>query len=165
MIVVALGGNLPSRYGGPRETIEAALAELARRAIRPVRSSPFYRSAPVPASSQPDYVNAVAEIATTLAPASLLDVLHQIEYDFGRRRALLNEARILDLDLIDYHGIVSVPGAVPELPHPRMHERTFVLIPLVALAPDWRHPVSGLTAAELLAALPATAREACHLDR
>lgn len=157
-VFVALGANLPSETGAPAETIRAALAELGRRGIVPEAVSRLYRSAAEPPSAQPDFVNAVARVATTLSPAALLDALHAVEAAFGRRRGAPNAARTLDLDLLDHSGIVS--GAGPVLPHPRLHARGFVLVPLAEIAPDWRHPVSRRSVAELIAALAAGARPA-----
>lgn len=120
--------------------------------IRSAATSLFYETAPVPVSDQPWFVNAVAAVETDLDAASLLAVLHQVEQEFGRVRRERNEARVLDLDLIDYKGMVSAGS--PLLPHPRMAERAFVLLPLRDVAPGWRHPVSGRTVDDLIAALP-----------
>jgi 2-amino-4-hydroxy-6-hydroxymethyldihydropteridine diphosphokinase len=155
MILVALGSNLPTeRFGGPRQNCEAALGAMALRGIRVLGRSRWYRSAPVPRSDQPWFVNGVAEVATALDPDGLLQALHTIEADFGRRRSAPNAARVIDLDLLAYHDIVSKPGEHLVLPHPRLHQRTFVVVPLAELAPDWRHPISGLSARDLLARLP-----------
>jgi 2-amino-4-hydroxy-6-hydroxymethyldihydropteridine diphosphokinase len=109
----------------------------------------------VPASDQPWYVNAVAEAASDLSADALLAELHAVEVEFGRRRTVPNAARPIDLDLLDYHGEIATGGLGRAiLPHPRMIGRAFVLRPLADLAPDWRHPVSGQSIAELLAALP-----------
>ena len=156
-IYIAVGGNLPHPvHGAPRPTLEQALAALSRHGAAVVRMSPWYRTAPVPPSGQPWFLNAVAEVATALEPAALLAALHAVEQAFGRVRGAANAARIVDLDLLDYAGRHSPGGAgEPILPHPRLHERAFVLRPLADLDPGWRHPASGLTVAELLAALPA----------
>ncbi|HYB54933.1 MAG TPA: 2-amino-4-hydroxy-6-hydroxymethyldihydropteridine diphosphokinase [Alphaproteobacteria bacterium] len=155
MILIALGANLPTeRFGEPRAACEAALAELEARGIRVVRRSRWYRSRPVPPSGQPDYVNGVVAVETTLDPRALLAELHSIEAAFGRERREKGAARTLDLDLIAYHERVSDGGAgEPVLPHPRLASRAFVLRPLSDVAPDWRHPASGRTLAELLADL------------
>jgi 2-amino-4-hydroxy-6-hydroxymethyldihydropteridine diphosphokinase len=154
VILIGLGGNLESvHYGAPRQTLAAALAALAGEGVRVVGRSGWYRSAPVPVSGQPWFVNAVAAIATRLGPFALLDRLQALEARFGRVRGARNAARILDLDLLDYCGRrIATPRLT--LPHPRMTERRFVLLPLVELAPGWRHPVSGMTAAQLLSRLP-----------
>jgi 2-amino-4-hydroxy-6-hydroxymethyldihydropteridine diphosphokinase len=159
MILVGIGANLPDpRWGPPRTICAAALAALETADVHVVRRARWYESAPVPLSEQPWYVNGIAELSTDLEPAALLARLHQIEAAFGRLRGAPNAARTLDLDLIDYHGRVSAAGAVPELPHPRMHERLFVLLPLAELAPGWRHPRLGCGLDELIAALPAGAQ-------
>ncbi len=112
--------------------------------------APWYRSAPVPASDQPWFVNGVARLETELEPQALLAALHAVESALGRERRVRNEARAIDLDLLDYAGRID-PGPAPVLPHPRLEGRAFVLAPLADLAPDWRHPVSGARAADLLA--------------
>ena len=156
-IFIGLGANLPhERYGSPRQTLEAALTELGRRGVRSLRVSPWYRTAPVPASDQPWYENAVAEVASGLSADALLAELHEVEAAFGRARTVPNAARPIDLDLLDFQGEISPGGnGRATLPHPRMAGRAFVLRPLADLAPDWRHPVTGQPIAELLAALPA----------
>ena len=156
LILIGLGANLEHpHYGGPRATLEAALTRLEGPGLRIPARSRWYRSAPVPASDQPWFVNGVAALDTTLQPAALLARLHALEADFGRRRGRRNAARTLDLDLLDYRGQVSPPGAQPELPHPRLAGRAFVLLPLAEVAPGWRHPVSGLGLGALIPALPA----------
>lgn len=155
MILIGLGANLPSApHGAPQATLEAALAALAAAGVAIERRSPWYRTAPVPAGDQPWYVNGVAAVATRLGPAELLALLHRIEDRFGRKRRMRNEPRVLDLDLLDYDGQVQSTGPGPVLPHPRMHERAFVLLPLRELAPRWRHPVSGEPVAALIDRLP-----------
>lgn len=154
MILVGLGANLEHpRYGPPRQTLEAALEALRRSGVVVLAQSRWYRSAPVPPSDQPWFVNAVASVETSLSPAALLATLHDIEARFGRSRRRRNEARVLDLDLLAYHDRVSAPSECPVLPHPRLAERAFVLLPLAEVAPDWRHPVSGRSAAELASRL------------
>jgi 2-amino-4-hydroxy-6-hydroxymethyldihydropteridine diphosphokinase len=154
MILLGLGANLPSAtHGQPEATLAAALAALAAEGVTVDRLSPWYRSAPVPAGDQPWYVNGVAVVATLLAPAELLELLHRVERRFGRVRRDRNEPRVLDLDLLDYDGLVQDSGQAV-LPHPRLHERAFVLLPLRDVAPHWRHPLLGRTVDELAAALP-----------
>jgi 2-amino-4-hydroxy-6-hydroxymethyldihydropteridine diphosphokinase len=139
MIFVGLGANMPSRAGEPTATLHAALAKFSEHGITVVRVSPFYRSAPVPISDQPWFVNAVAEVKTALSPEVLMQTLLQVEKDFGRERSVKNAPRLLDLDLLDYAG-QELRMADLELPHPRLHERAFVLYPLRDLAPEWKHP-------------------------
>ena len=162
MILIGLGANLDHPdYGPPRRTLEAALEALRQAGVGVLARSRWYRSAPVPASDQPWFVNAVASLETHLPPAELLALLHEIEARFGRARRRRNEARVLDLDLLAYHDRVSAPGETPVLPHPRLGERAFVVLPLRDLAPDWRHPQSGESAGELARRLdPDAAAEA-----
>jgi 2-amino-4-hydroxy-6-hydroxymethyldihydropteridine diphosphokinase len=152
MILIGMGANLPSPAGPPQQTLEAALAALAEAGIALERRSPWYRSAPLPAGDQPWYVNGVVSVATRLAPVELLGQLHRVEARFGRLRRQRNEPRVLDLDLLDHDG--ALRQEPPVLPHPRLHERAFVLLPLADIAPDWRHPANGASLATLIAALP-----------
>ena len=156
MILLALGSNLPHpQIGPPAAVLDAALDELVEAGIRVLRVSRYYASAPVPASDQPWFVNAVAEIDSDLEPEDLLQLLHRVEAEFGREREQINAARTLDLDLLAHGGEITAPSEHLQLPHPRMAERAFVLLPLQDLAPEWRHPVSGKTVREMVAALPA----------
>ncbi len=158
MILIGLGANLDSpRYGAPRRTLTAALTRLEAEGISVVARSRFWRSAPVPASDQPWFVNAVAAVATGLGPGPLLAALLDLERAFGRERSVPNAARVLDIDLLAYGDRVSAPNAVPALPHPRLATRAFVLYPLAEIAPEWRHPVTGRPVGALIKALPAGA--------
>ena len=127
---------------------------MAGRGLKLVARSSWWESAPVPVSDQPWYVNGVAEIATDLDPVALLGALHAIEAEFGRVRSVPNAPRVLDLDLLAYGSTVRTGPEAPLLPHPRLAERAFVLKPLAQVGPDWRHPVSGRSLSEMLAALP-----------
>ena len=148
---VALGANL----GNPTATVLAAFAALANLPeSRVARCSSLYRTAPVGILSQPDFVNAVAVLETTLAPEALLDALLDIEARFGRIRRERNGPRTLDLDLLLYDDIeLDLPRLT--LPHPRLHLRAFVLLPLAEVAPDLAIPRRG----SLAAWLPAVANQ------
>src|SRR5262249_30258519 len=116
----------------------------------------WYRTAPVPASDQPWYVNGVAEVATDLTADALLMCLHEVEDAFGRVRTVPDAARLLDLDLLDFHREITAGGpGRATLPHPRMEGRAFVRRPRADLARDWWHPRTGAPIQALLAALPA----------
>lgn len=143
-VVIALGANL----GEPADVLRRAAVRLHRvRGLRGVRLSPLHRTAPVGGPEQPAYVNAVAVGRTRLTPASLLAALHRIEDDFGRTREVRWGPRTLDLDLVQYGtpGTTEVVSDDPQLtlPHPRAHERGFVLVPWLAADPDAALTVDG----------------------
>jgi 2-amino-4-hydroxy-6-hydroxymethyldihydropteridine diphosphokinase len=150
-IFIALGANISSLSGPPEATLKAALTALEERGLRVLAVSRFHQTQAWPNPADPVFTNAVARIETELQPFALLGLLHEVETAFGRKRSLANGPRSLDLDLIDYRGVV-MRGAL-ELPHPRMADRRFVLEPLAEIAPGWRHPVSGRTVEALLGAL------------
>lgn len=146
---VGLGSNLGDR----RATLEGAVTALERTpGVRVLRVSPFYETDPVGGPVQPRYMNAVAEVQTTLGPRELLDVLLAIEDRYGRVRGERWGPRTLDLDLLLY-GQAVIDEVDLVVPHPRMADREFVLAPLCELVPRGRHPVLGRTFAELLAAI------------
>ncbi len=161
MILVGIGANLPSpRFGPPEATCEAALDCMAAAGVRVVAISRWYRTLPVPASDQPSYVNGVARVATDLDPRALLSALLGIERQLGRERGEKNAPRVIDLDILAYDDVVSKGSALgpgeqeaPFLPHPRLHERAFVLLPIRDIAPGWRHPATGQGLDELIDAL------------
>ena len=154
-LFIGLGANLtPDGYASPREGCVAAVSALADEGVHLSALSHWYESAPVPISDQPWYLNAVAEATTKLDAASTLAALHHIEQRFGRVRIERNAARVLDLDLLDFAGMVSNASNLA-LPHPRLHERAFVLLPLGELCPHWVHPVSGIAIQDLIAMIPA----------
>ena len=150
LTVLALGGNLPGVYDSVQAAMEAALGGLGRIGLDLVARSSWWRSAAWPDPSDPPFLNGVALVDTDLEPLEILRRLRALESDFGARTGPRNSPRVLDLDLIS-HGRTVL--AVPELtlPHPRAAERLFVMGPLAEIAPDWRHPVLGETAAALAA--------------
>ncbi len=149
MITAYIG--LGSNQGEPRAQLDRAFAELdAMPATRLAARSPLYRSAPLDAAGQPDYVNAVAAVDTELSAAQLLEALQAIESRHGRERPHRNAPRTLDLDLLLY-GETAFASATLTLPHPRMHERAFVLQPLLDLDPRAEVPGRGSARALLLA--------------
>ncbi len=162
-VVLAIGGNLAGDYPSLEALLEAALFAFPRAGLRLVRRSGWWRSAAWPDPSEPAYLNAVAIVETSRSPRELLAALQGLEVAFGRARDAPNAPRTLDLDLIAYgRQVIDTPGLT--LPHPRAHERRFVMGPLAEIAPDWLHPVLGKTAAELAATaqIGADARPAGH---
>ncbi len=146
-VFIALGSNL----GDPVFQVRKAFDELARLpASRLLACSSLYRSAPVGRNDQPDFINAVVQIETGLSPHGLLKVLLEIEQSHGRVRRLPNDPRTLDLDMLMYDEL-ECNGHSLTLPHPRMHQRAFVLEPLMEIAQDCFIPGRG-TVVELLAA-------------
>lgn len=155
MIFVAVGSNLPHpEFGDPLDVCVAAIAAIEAGECQVLARSRWYRSAPVPASAQPNFINGVISIKTALTPAALLAYLHEIEARFDRERSVPNAARTLDLDLIAFDDRVNDAPVAPILPHPRMADRAFVLLPLKELAPAWTHPVLNQSIDALIAALP-----------
>lgn len=145
-------------------TLKAALRALEATQIEVVAVSRFFASAAWPDPSDPLFVNAVARVRTDLGPGELMAALHSIEAQFGRERRARNAPRTIDIDIVDYEGRVESGAEGPSLPHPRAHERAFVLAPLLDVAPDWRHPVSGTPARDLLAAAEAAGGRATPQD-
>lgn len=163
MILIAIGANLPGEDGAlPLATCEAAVEEVCSIRGMTLRArSPWYRSKAVPASDQPDYCNGVIRLSGQIEPRALLRALQAIETKFGRLRSVPNAARTLDLDIIDIEGcLCSEPDLV--LPHPRAHERAFVLHPLQDVAPGWQHPLLRRNVAVLVADLPPQTIEPWH---
>lgn len=166
-ILVGLGANCPGPWGTSAEAIAQALSEIERAPVTVAAVSPVYETEAVGNARQPAYVNAVAALDTSLSPEALLRVLKGIERRSGRRGGRPWGPRTLDIDIIDYHGLIrhwrcqapdfSRAGPRPlVLPHPLAHERPFVLRPLLDVAPNWRHPVLQKGASELLRAMPKT---------
>lgn len=158
LILIGIGANLPGpQQTSPRATCEASLVAIKQAGINILRQSSWYKSAPVPASSQPWYINGVIAVDTPLEPEPLMSLMATIEHRFGRIRDQINAARTLDLDLIAYGqrviGWNTQQPAGLMVPHRRMNERGFVLLPLYEIAPDWRHPVLDMSLEAMIAAL------------
>jgi len=147
---IALGANLPSPAGTPRQTLDTALARLGELGALVAHSS-YYATEPVGYADQPAFLNAAVALQTDLAPEALLERLLAIERSFGRDRShgILNGPRTLDLDLLLYGDRILTTPAL-QLPHPRMAERAFVLIPLAEIAPDLIHPLLQKSMKQLL---------------
>ena len=177
-LLIALGANQPSTVGPPVVTLGKAVDALALEGVVIRAVSPFYETPCFPAGAGPDYVNAAVALETSWSASEALAHLHEIENRFGRVRDQRWGQRTLDLDLIavdeqvapDRDTFVAWRDLAPEvqtlrapdtliLPHPRLQDRAFVLIPLADVAPNWRHPVSGLSVQEMLQALPEAVRQ------
>ncbi len=149
-VIIALGSNLSGPYRSSRELLEKAVALFPDSGLNVTVRSRWWRSAAWPDRSAPDYLNGVVFVETDRAPGEVMAILLAIEAAFGRCRTAANAPRTLDLDLIAY-GRQVLRGGDLTLPHPRAAERHFVMGPLAEIAPDWTHPVLGLTAADLAA--------------
>lgn len=175
--LIALGANAASPSGAPEATLRAAMTRIEALGTG-ARHSRLWRSPAFPAGSGPDFVNAATAIETELGAEALLAALHKIEAEFGRERQNRWGPRSLDLDLLALHGLLCPDLAgwtrwrdlpldrqareAPDrliLPHPRLQDRGFVLLPLAEIAPDWHHPVTGFDVIAMRDALPP---EACE---
>jgi 2-amino-4-hydroxy-6-hydroxymethyldihydropteridine diphosphokinase len=143
-VYLSLGSNLGDREGSLRAAVE-------RLDVR--HASPIYETSPVDFTEQPFFLNMVVETATELTPLQYLARTQAIEREFGRVRGIPKGPRVIDIDILMF-GTRLVQTSRLEVPHPRMHERRFVLTPFADLAPDLRHPVTGQTIREMLDALP-----------
>lgn len=160
-VYLALGANLDSTVGAPRQTLKRAVAVLAERGFEVIAESPVYKTAPVPLNDDPWYHNQVIKIETSLSAHDLLRELLAIEAEFGRVRTPETQSKCLDLDILTY-GTECMHDTDLTIPHPRMTERAFVLQPLYDIDPDWRHPVTGVHIDDLLQALPEQKIEQIH---
>ena len=148
-VYLALGSNLGDRQANLRGAIES----LSAAGVRVVRESPIYETEPVGYTDQRWFLNMVVEAETVLFPLQLLTRTSKIERAWGRVRSIPNGPRTLDIDILLYGNAVVNTGRL-QIPHPRMHERRFVLVPFADLAPDLRHPGTRKTVRQMLDAAP-----------
>src|SRR5579871_939448 len=156
LVYIALGSNVGDRAAILTQGIES----LNAAGVHVLRQSSFYASEPVDAPPQAWFLNAVVEAETSLMPLQLLRTLMRIEHDLGRRRTIPRGPRTLDLDIL-FYGSSVIHAKDLEVPHPRLEDRKFVLVPLAEIAPGLRHPVSHKTATQLLA----ETRDASRIQR
>ena len=180
-MLIALGGNLPGPGGSPEANLVRAVADMAAAGLELRAISRFYRTPCFPAGAGPDFVNAAALVRSGGDPAEVLAILHAIEAGMGRVRAQRWQERPIDLDLIAAGDLVLPDAATqrhwcdlgPEdqarlapdrliLPHPRLADRAFVLVPLADIAPGWVHPATGRSVVKMLDDLPEAARADIH---
>ncbi len=158
---IGLGSNLDiSGVGSSKTVLEAAVRQFCGEIGTVVKKSQWYESEPIPVSDQPWFVNGVIAVESQLKPKGLLRKALEIEAEFGRKRSQANAARTLDVDIIACGQLVcdteaDEDGPAITLPHPRMHNRAFVLLPMADVAPDWHHPVLNESISTLIKALPA----------
>ena len=177
LALISLGSNASSVWGDATETVQKAMQQVGALGSAPAMISSFYRTPAFPAGAGPDFVNAAMAVLVGYSARDLLAQLHQIEAAAGRERKKRWGQRTLDLDLIGF-GDAILPDAetyqtwhdlpldlqmrdAPKdliLPHPRMHERAFVLVPLCDVAPGWKHPVLGRSVQQMCDGLPPAAR-------
>jgi len=160
-VLLAFGGNEAGMWGEPADALKRALENLDRHGVTLAKVTPQVITRPLGLAAQPDFVNAVAVGETALDAEGLLTLIKRLEWMAGRRPGPRWGPRPLDIDILDFAGQVAgwdqrhdpMQPAHLVLPHPELHRRAFVLAPLAEIAPDWRHPVLGLSAREMLAAL------------
>ena len=149
MILVAVGSNLDSKiYGSPLENCKKSI-DLLKNKFEVYKISNFYETEPIPKSNQPNFFNCIVFAKTILNELDVLKSLHEIEYRLGRRRKFVNEARTIDLDLIDYSNKILRNKEIV-IPHPRAHQRRFVMEPLAELDKNWIHPILKINIKKIL---------------
>jgi 2-amino-4-hydroxy-6-hydroxymethyldihydropteridine diphosphokinase len=182
LAVLALGANQPSSLGKPDETISWACTTLSERIGSPIRKSRLFQTPAFPAGAGPDFVNAAVALETDVSAAQLLVLCHDLEQIAGRTRAVRWGQRTLDIDLIAFNGSVAPDAETHHLwrtlpltdqatrtpdqlivPHPRVQDRSFVLVPMMDVAPNWIHPILGLSTRQMLDARPEAEKAEIHL--
>ncbi|MDO4191434.1 MAG: 2-amino-4-hydroxy-6-hydroxymethyldihydropteridine diphosphokinase [Bacteroidales bacterium] len=160
-LILSIGTNLGNRH----KNLTDAIAQIAQHIGTCLAQSPFYQSTPWGFESDNLFLNGIVIIDTTLTANDVLTVTQNIEKNIGRKAKTSGHYadRIIDIDLIDYAGIVLTTDTLT-LPHPRMHQRNFVLKPLCDVAPNWLHPVLKQTAKELLTNSPDTSELVAEAD-
>ena len=152
-IIIGIGGNIRSEDGDhPIKVAMKAIRFLKDYSINITNQSSWYETEPIPKSDQPNFFNCIVFAKTILNELDVLNALHEIEYRLGRRRTLVNEARVIDLDLIDYSNKILRNKEIV-IPHPRAHQRRFVMEPLAELDKNWIHPVLKINIKKILAKL------------
>jgi 2-amino-4-hydroxy-6-hydroxymethyldihydropteridine diphosphokinase len=171
--LVALGSNISDDLDKSLNVVEQSIEIISVNSMKLLNKSQFYQTPAFPIGSGPDFINCVLSVETDLSPDELLIVFHEIEATLGRKRGKRWEQRVIDIDLLCYEDLVKPNKSIvtewidmalseqikrtPEhliLPHPRIQDRAFVLVPMADVAPNWRHPVIGQTTLEMRDALP-----------
>ena len=147
-IYLGIGSNL----GDKKKNIEKAKFELIKENIKIIKSSNYYESLSWPNPNNPKFLNIVLQIETNLTPYNLMKKCKEIEINLGRVKSIKNSPRICDIDIIDYNKVIEKSNII--LPHPRMHSRNFVLLPLFEINKDWKHPILKLHIKNLILSLP-----------
>ncbi|MDC0394776.1 2-amino-4-hydroxy-6-hydroxymethyldihydropteridine diphosphokinase [Alphaproteobacteria bacterium] len=152
--LIGIGANLiPEGYSTVQQGLDAAIHLLDEYGLKNIKCSSWYETSPVPKSDQPLYRNAVLSAETSANPLQLLQHLNQVEARIGRVRTVANAPRVLDLDILDFNADkIKLDNLV--IPHPRMHLRAFVLVPLSEICPEYFHPVTKQTISTLIKSLP-----------
>ena len=147
-IYLGIGSNL----GDKKKNIEKAKFELIKENIKIIKSSNYYESLSWQNPNNPKFLNIVLQIETNLTPLNLMKKCKEIEINLGRVKSAKNSPRICDIDIIDYNKVIENSNII--LPHPRMHSRNFVLLPLFEINKDWKHPILKLHIKNLILSLP-----------
>ena len=184
LALLAFGSNQPSNKGNSRETVMWAMADLSDRIGTPIRKSRLYKTPAFPAGAGPDFVNAAVSFEIDWSPANILELCHDMEATAQRTRESRWGQRTLDVDFIGFGGAIlpdlptylswrelpleqqmeKAPSRLI-LPHPRLQDRSFVLVPMMDVAPDWEHPILQMTTRQMLALRPDEEKASvCLLD-